>query len=128
MPRHPIHTDRAPRAIGTYSQAARGNGRTVYLSGQIPLDPVTNELVAGDFEAQARRVFENLKAVAEAAGGSLDDAVRMTVYLTDLGNFQTVNKVMAEYVREPYPARVALAAAALPKGATVEVDAILELA
>jgi reactive intermediate/imine deaminase len=128
MPRHPIHTDRAPRAIGTYSQAARGNGRTVYLSGQIPLDPVTNELVAGDFEAQARRVFENLKAVAEAAGGSLDDAVRMTVYLTDLGNFQTVNKVMAEYVREPYPARVALAAAALPKGATGEVDAILELA
>jgi reactive intermediate/imine deaminase len=128
MPRHPIHTDRAPRAIGTYSQAARGNGRTVYLSGQIPLDPVTNELVAGDFEAQARRVFENLKAVAEAAGGSLDDAVRMTVYLTDLGNFQAVNKVMAEYVREPYPARVALAAAALPKGATVEVDAILELA
>jgi reactive intermediate/imine deaminase len=128
MPRHPIHTDRAPRAIGTYSQAARGNGRTVYLSGQIPLDPVTNELVAGDFEAQARRVFENLKAVAEAAGGSLDDAVRMTVYLTDLGNFQTVNKVMAEYVREPYPARVALGAAALPKGATVEVDAILELA
>jgi len=128
MPRHPIHTDRAPRAIGTYSQAARGNGRTVYLSGQIPLDPVTNELVTGDFEAQARRVFENLKAVAEAAGGSLDDAVRMTVYLTDLGNFQAVNKVMAEYVREPYPARVALAAAALPKGATVEVDAILELA
>ncbi len=128
MPRHPIHTDRAPRAIGTYSQAARGNGRTVYLSGQIPLDPVTNELVAGDFETQARRVFENLKAVAEAAGGSLEDAVRMTVYLTDLGNFQTVNKVMAEYVREPYPARVALGAAALPKGATVEVDAILELA
>jgi reactive intermediate/imine deaminase len=128
MPRRPIHTDRAPRAIGTYSQAARGNGRTVYLSGQIPLDPATNELVAGDFETQARRVFENLKAVAEAAGGSLDDAVRMTVYLTDMGNFQTVNKVMAEYVREPYPARVALGAAALPKGATVEVDAILELA
>jgi reactive intermediate/imine deaminase len=128
MPRRPIHTDRAPRAIGTYSQAARGTGRTVYLSGQIPLDPVTNELVGGDFEAQARRVFENLKAVAEAAGGSLDDAVRMTVYLTDMGNFQTVNQVMAEYVREPYPARVALGAAALPKGATVEVDAILELA
>jgi reactive intermediate/imine deaminase len=128
MPRRPIHTDRAPRAIGTYSQAARGNGRTVYLSGQIPLDPATNELVAGEFETQACRVFENLKAVAEAAGGSLDDAVRMTVYLTDLGDFQTVNRVMAEYVHEPYPARVAIGAAALPKGATVEVDAILELA
>lgn len=125
MPRTPISTPHAPQAIGTYSQAMR-TGHTVYLSGQIPLDPATGELVAGDMEAQVRRAFENLKAVAAAAGSDLDHAVRVTVYLTDLAHFALVNRVMAEYFSQPYPARSALGVAALPKGAAFEVDAILE--
>jgi reactive intermediate/imine deaminase len=126
MPRTPISTPHAPQAIGTYSQAMRA-GNAVYLSGQIPLDPATGELVTGDMEAQVRRVFENLKALAAAAGGDLDHAVRVTVYLTDLQHFALVNRVMAEYFSQPYPARAALGVAALPKGAAVEIDAILEL-
>lgn len=124
MTREIISTDAAPRAIGPYSQAVRA-GDTVYLSGQIPLDPATGELVTGDFAAQATRVFDNLRAVAAAAGCELDDAVRVTIYLTDLGRFPEVNAIMAKYFREPYPARVTIGAASLPKGATVEVDAIL---
>jgi reactive intermediate/imine deaminase len=126
MPRIPIHTSRAPQAIGTYSQAVRA-GDTVYLSGQIPLDPATGELVAGDMEAQVRRVFENLKAVCEAAGGDLSQVVKLTVYLTDLAHFALVNRVMAEYFTQPYPARAALGVAALPKGAAVEMDGVLAL-
>ena len=126
MTRTPISTPHAPQAIGTYSQAMRA-GNTVYLSGQIPLDPATGEMVAGDMEAQVRRVFENLKALAAAAGGNLDHAVRVTVYLTDLQHFALVNRVMAEYFSQPYPARAAIGVAALPKGAAVEIDAILEL-
>jgi reactive intermediate/imine deaminase len=126
MPRTPIHTPLAPQAIGTYSQAIRA-GDTVYLSGQIPLDPASGELVPGDMEAQVRRVFENLKAVAEAAGGDLSRVVKLTVYLTDLAHFALVNRVMAEYFTPPYPARAALGVAALPKGAAVEMDGILEL-
>jgi reactive intermediate/imine deaminase len=122
----PVSTADAPDAIGTYSQAAR-SGSTVYLSGQIPLDPKTMELVAGDVEAHVRRVFENLRAVARAAGGDLANAVKVNVYLTDLGNFQVVNKVMAEYFAQPYPARAAIGVAALPRGAVVEVDAVLVL-
>ena len=126
MPRTPITTPHAPQAIGTYSQAMRA-GNTVYLSGQIPLDPTTGEMVAGDMEAQVRRVFENLKALAAAAGSDLDHTVRVTVYLTDLQHFALVNRVMAEYFSQPYPARAAIGVAALPKGAAVEIDAILEL-
>lgn len=126
MTRTPIHTPRAPQAIGTYSQAVRA-GDTVYLSGQIPLDPATGELVAGDMEAQVRRVFENLKAVAEASGADLSHIVKATVYLTDLAHFALVNRVMAEYFTPPYPARAAVGVAALPKGAAVEMDAILAL-
>jgi reactive intermediate/imine deaminase len=126
MPRTPITTPHAPQAIGTYSQAMRA-GSTVYLSGQIPLDPATGEMVAGDMEAQVRRVFENLKALAAAAGSDLDHAVRVTVYLTDLQHFALVNRVMAEYFSQPYPARAAIGVAALPRGAAVEIDAILEL-
>lgn len=125
MPRTPISTPHAPQAIGTYSQAMRA-GSAVYLSGQIPLDPATGEMVAGDMEAQVRRVFENLKALAAAAGSDLDHAVRVTVYLTDLQHFALVNRVMAEYFSQPYPARAAVGVAALPKGAAVEIDAILE--
>lgn len=121
-----ISTPDAPGAIGTYSQAVRA-GNTVYLSGQIPLDPKTMELVPGDVEAQVRRVFDNLRAVARAAGGDLADAAKVNVYLTDLGNFQTVNKVMAEYFAPPYPARAAIGVAALPRGAAVEIDAVLVL-
>ena len=124
MPRIPIHTSRAPQAIGTYSQAIRA-GDTVYLSGQIPLDPDTGELVAGDMEVQVRRVFENLKAVAEAAGSDLARVVKLNVYLTDLAHFALVNRVMAEYCPQPYPARAAIGVAALPKGAAVEIDAVL---
>jgi reactive intermediate/imine deaminase len=124
MTRIPIHTPRAPQAIGTYSQAVRA-GDTVYLSGQIPLDPSTGELVAGDMEAQVRRTFENLKAVAEAAGCDLSAVVKLNVYLTDLSHFALVNRVMAEYFAQPYPARAALGVAALPKGAAVEIDGIL---
>ena len=126
MPRTPISTPHAPQAFGTYSQAMRA-GNTVYLSGQIPLDPATGEMVVGDMEAQVRRVFENLKALAAAAGSDLDHAVRVTVYLTDLQHFALVNRVMAEYFSQPYPARAAIGVAALPKGAAVEIDAILEL-
>jgi reactive intermediate/imine deaminase len=104
MEKQAIHTDSAPSAIGTYSQAVR-SGQFVFLSGQIPLDPATMEIVAGDFEARARRVFENLKAVAVQAGGDLDNIVKLTIYLTDLDNFATVNTVMADYFQEPYPAR-----------------------
>src|ERR1700752_3103665 len=123
MARTIISTDRAPAAIGTYSQAVRA-GSAVYISGQIPLDPATKELVSGDMEAQVRRVFENLKAIAAAAGGSLANAVRVTIYLTDLGHFALVNKVMAEYFPVPYPARAAVGVASLPRGAAIEADCI----
>ncbi len=126
MTKHIIHSDDAPKAIGTYSQAVRV-GTTVYLSGQIPLAPATMTLVEGDMRVQIRQVFENLKAVAMAAGGSLDDIVKLNVFLTDLVHFPLVNEIMATYVREPYPARAAIGVAALPKGALVEMDAILEL-
>lgn len=124
MAKQPVHTDRAPAAIGTYSQAVRA-GETVYLSGQIPLDPVTMELVDGGVDAQIRQVFDNLAAVAEAAGGELADVVKLTVYLTDLGDFSRVNEIMAQYFDEPYPARAAIGVAGLPKCAVVEMDAIL---
>jgi len=124
MAKQPVHTDRAPAAIGTYSQAVRA-GKTVYLSGQIPLDPVTMELVGGGVDSQIRQVFDNLAAVAEAAGGELADVVKLTVYLTDLGDFQRVNEIMAQYFDEPYPARAAIGVAGLPKCAVVEMDAIL---
>jgi reactive intermediate/imine deaminase len=126
MTREIIQTDRAPQAIGTYSQAVR-SGKTVYLSGQIPLVPESMELVAGDMEAQVRRVFDNLSAVAEAAGGSLADVVKLNVFLPDLGHFAVVNAVMAEYFQPPYPARAAVGVATLPRGAQVEMDAVMEL-
>ncbi|MGB5177243.1 MAG: RidA family protein [Gammaproteobacteria bacterium] len=126
MTRKTIQTDSAPQAIGTYSQAVR-TGSTVYLSGQIPLLPDTMELVSGDMEAQIRRVFDNLAAVATASGGSLADVVKLNVFLVDLGHFALVNEIMAGYFREPYPARAAVGVAALPKGAQVEMDAIMEL-
>jgi reactive intermediate/imine deaminase len=126
MPKEPIHTPRAPAAIGPYSQAIRA-GSTIYLSGQIPLDPKTMELVKGDIREQARQVFDNLAAVAEAAGGSFANAVRLTIYLTDLANFPVVNEIMAEYCEEPYPARVTIGVAQLPRGAAVEIDGILVL-
>lgn len=122
----PIHTDDAPAAIGTYSQAVRC-GQTVYLSGQIPLDPGTMALVDGDFADHVRRVFDNLAAVAAASGGSLADIVKLNVYLTDLAHFPVVNEVMADYFQAPYPARAAIGVAALPKGAAVEADAVLYL-
>ncbi len=125
MTRQAIKTDAAPGAIGTYSQAVRCGGM-VYLSGQIGLDPGTMKLVDG-IEAQIHRVFDNLKAVAAAAGGSLDDAVKLTVYLTDLGHFARVNEIMQKYFTEPYPARAALGVASLPRGALVEVDAVMYL-
>ena len=126
MAREIIVTDRAPRAIGTYSQAVRV-GDTVWLSGQIPLDPESMELVEGDIETQIRRVFDNLAAVAEAAGGSLADVVKLNVFLVDLAHFPIVNQVMADYFDAPYPARAAIGVAALPKGAEVEMDAVLAL-
>lgn len=126
MSKDVITSEHAPAAIGAYSQAVRV-GNLVFLSGQIPLDPATMELVGGDFAARARRVFDNLKAVAEAAGGDLDRLVKLTIYLTDLDDFQTVNRVMAEYFKEPYPARAAVGVAALPKGADVEAEAVLAL-
>jgi len=125
MPRKIIHTDDAPKAIGTYSQAVRC-GATVYLAGQIGLDPRTMEMVAG-IGPQIQRVFENLRAVARAAGGDLKDIVKLTVYLTDLGHFALVNETMATYFSPPYPARAALGVASLPRGALVEMDAILYL-
>jgi reactive intermediate/imine deaminase len=126
MSRQSFHTDRAPQAIGTYSQAVRA-GDTVYLSGQIPFDPATMQLVAGDMEAQARRVFDNLRAVAEAAGGSLDQAVKLTIFLTDLTNFARVNEVMASYFAKPYPARSTVGVAQLPRGAQIEIECVLHL-
>jgi reactive intermediate/imine deaminase len=126
MSRRSFHTDRAPQAIGTYSQAVRA-GDTVYLSGQIPFDPATMQLVAGDMETQARRVFDNLKAVAEAAGGSLDKAVKVTIFLTDLAHFVKVNEVMATYFAKPYPARSTVGVAQLPRGAQIEVECVLHL-
>lgn len=126
MPREIIHTDQAPEAIGTYSQAVK-LGDTVYLSGQIPLDPQTMELVSGDIRAQIERVFENLQAIARAAGGSLADIVKLNIFLTDLTHFPVVNEAMAEYFSEPYPARAAIGVAALPRGAGVEMDAVLVL-
>jgi reactive intermediate/imine deaminase len=127
MPRQPIHTDRAPAAIGPYSQAVR-QGETVYLSGQIPLDPNSGLLIEGDIDAQARRAFDNLRAVCEAAGGSLDDVVRLGLYLTDLGQFAAVNAVMSDYFEAPYPARSTIGVASLPRGAQFEVDAVMVLA
>ena len=126
MSRIPVHTDQAPQAIGTYTQAVKV-GDTVYLSGQIPLQPSTMELVSGGIEVQIRRVFDNLQAVAVAAGGSLAEVVKLNVFLTDLGHFPVVNQVMAEYFSTPYPARAAIGVAALPKGAEVEMDAVMVL-
>ena len=124
--RQTINTDRAPAAIGPYSQAVRV-GATVYLSGQIPLDPDSQAIVGDDFEAQARRVFDNLVAVAQAAGGSIDEIVKLTVYLTALGRFATINEIMIGYFREPYPARAAIGVAALPRNVQIEIDAIMVL-
>lgn len=121
-----IKTDQAPQAIGTYSQAVK-KGKTVYLSGQIPLVPATMEMVDGDISRQIKQVFENLDAVSRAAGGGLKNVVKLNVYLTDLGNFPVVNEIMANYFNEPYPARAAVGVAALPKDAAVEMDAVLEL-
>ncbi|HKJ50428.1 MAG TPA: RidA family protein [Gammaproteobacteria bacterium] len=121
-----IQTDNAPQAIGTYSQAVKVDN-TVYLSGQIPLDPASMEVVSGGIEAQITRVFDNLQAVAEASGGSLADIVKLNIFLTDLGNFPTVNEIMAKYFIEPYPARAAIGVSALPKGVGVEMDAVLVL-
>lgn len=126
MPRQPVSTADAPAAIGPYSQATRC-GNTVYLSGQLPMDPATGELVQGDIAAQARRAFDNLRAICQAAGGSLDDVARVGLYLTDLSQFAVVNSVMAEYFGEPYPARSTIEVSALPKGAHFEVDAVMVL-
>jgi reactive intermediate/imine deaminase len=126
MSKQIISTADAPAAIGTYSQAVRV-GNTIWVSGQIPLDPATKEMVKGDIEAQIRRVFDNLKAIVLAAGASFDDVVKATVFLTDLSHFGLVNKIMAEYFREPYPARAAVGVASLPRGAQVEVECIVAL-
>ncbi|MCK4951851.1 MAG: RidA family protein [Gammaproteobacteria bacterium] len=126
MTKEIIKTDKAPQAIGTYSQAVKVN-QTVYLSGQIPLVPETMELVDGDMEAQIKRVFDNLNAVAQAAGGNIENIVKLNVFLTDLSHFPLVNQVMAEYFQEPYPARAAIGVAALPKDAQVEMDGVMEL-
>ena len=119
-----IQTDAAPQAIGTYSQAVKVDN-TVYISGQIPLDPANMEVVSGGIEAEITRVFDNLKAVAEASGGGLADVVKLNIFLTDLGNFPTVNEIMAPYFQQPYPARAAIGVAALPKAVGVEMDAVL---
>ena len=126
MAREIIQTDKAPQAIGTYSQAVKVN-KTVYMSGQIPLVPETMALVEGDISVHIRRVFDNLKAVAQAAGGDLKDIAKLNIFLIDLSHFPVVNEVMSEYFSEPYPARAALGVASLPKGAQVEMDAVLEL-
>lgn len=126
MSRDIITTDQAPQAIGTYSQAVKV-GNTVYLSGQIALDPESMTMVDGDTEVEIRRVLDNLQAVARAAGGSLDDMVKLNVFLVDLANFALVNQVMAEYFHEPYPARAAIGVASLPRDANVEIDGVLEL-
>ena len=127
MQRQIINTPLAPKAIGTYSQAVRA-GDTVYISGQIPLDPASGQLLSGDIEAEIRRVFDNITAIAKAAGGSLAQAVKLTVFLTDLAHFSKVNEIMATYFSEPYPARAAVGVASLPRGARVEVECILSLA
>ena len=121
-----IGTNKAPRAVGTYSQAVKA-GNTVYFSGQIALVPETMEMIVGDFKANVRQVFENLVAVAEAAGGSLTQVVKLTIYLTDMGDFDEVNEVMSEFCQEPYPARVTIAVKQLPKNAPVEIDAVMVL-
>ena len=126
MNRQPIHTDRAPDAIGTYSQAIR-SGKLVFLSGQIPLDPISMKLHDESIEAEIHQVFNNLRAVAEAAGGSLNHTAKLTIYLTDLAHFPKVNEIMSEYFDQPYPARAAIGVASLPRGARVEADAILVL-
>ncbi len=126
MSKKAIHSDAAPAAIGTYSQAVR-SGDLVFMSGQIPLDPQTMEIVDGDFEARARQVFNNLKAVAEAAGGDLNQVVKVTIFLTDLNNFAVVNSVMEDFFDQPFPARAAVGVASLPKSVDVEADAILAL-
>lgn len=126
MSKQIISCDNAPAAIGTYSQAVR-NGDLVFISGQIPLDPLTMDMVEGNFEARARRVFDSLKAIAEAAGSDLDHAVKLTIFLTDLNNFATVNSVMEDYFEQPFPARAAVGVASLPKGVDVEADAVLAL-
>jgi len=126
MSKEIIHTDKAPQAIGTYSQAVKV-GSTVYLSGQIPLNPETMEMVEGDIAVQIERVFDNLQAVAEAAGGSFSDVVKLNVFLTDLSHFPIVNEIMGRYFQQPYPARAAIGVAALPKGAGVEMDAVMEI-
>jgi len=126
MSRRPIKTDLAPAAIGTYSQAIESDG-VVYLSGQIPLDPVTMEIVPGDTAVQIRRVLDNLEAVAAAAGGGLSHMLKLTVYLVDLGDFAMVNQVMEDYFQPPYPARAAIQVSALPRGARVEIDAIMKV-
>jgi reactive intermediate/imine deaminase len=126
MSKNTIHTDNAPQAIGTYSQAVNHRGM-VFISGQIPLIPETMEMITGGIEDQIRRVFENLSAICTAAGGSLDDIVKLTVYLTDMGNFQQVNAIMEQYFSAPFPARAAVGVSELPKGAEVEMDAILGL-
>lgn len=127
MNREIIHTDKAPQAIGTYSQAVK-TGNTVYMSGQIPLVPETMEMVTGDVAVQITRVFDNLQAVAQAAGGDLKDIAKLNIYLTDLSHFPLVNEIMATYFQQPYPARAAIGVASLPKAAEVEMDAIMELA
>ncbi|MET0282416.1 MAG: RidA family protein [Steroidobacteraceae bacterium] len=127
MSKEVVNTPKAPAAIGPYSQAVKATGTFVWLSGQIPLDPATGQLVSGEIEAEITRVFENLKAVAEAAGGSLNDAVKVNVYLTDLTHFAKVNEIMATYFKLPYPARAAVQVAALPRGARVEVECVLSL-
>ena len=126
MSRQVIHTDDAPQAIGIYSQALRC-GDTVYLSGQIPLDPATMEMVSGGIEAEIHQVFRNLQAVARASGGDLGDVAKLNVYLTDLGHFAKVNEIMAQYFTQPYPARAAVGVASLPRGSRVEADAVLVL-
>jgi reactive intermediate/imine deaminase len=126
MSKQAISTPAAPPAIGTYSQAVKV-GNTVYLSGQIPLDPASGQMVEGDMRAQVTRVYENLSAVAKAAGGSLNDVVKLNVYLTDLAHFALVNEIMAQYFAQPYPARAAVGVAALPRGAAVEMDAVMVL-
>ena len=124
MARQIIHTDKAPKAIGTYSQAIKVDN-TVYLSGQIPLVPETMEIIAGDIEVHIRRVFDNLRAVAQAAGGDFKDVVKLNVFLTDLVHFPKVNQIMAEYFTQPYPARAAVGVASLPRGVAVEMDAVM---
>ncbi|WP_137165466.1 RidA family protein [Salinimonas lutimaris] len=121
-----IQTDKAPQAIGTYSQAVKA-GTTVYLSGQIPLVAETMEMVSDDFEAQARQVFENVKAVCEAAGGNMNDLVKVNIYLLDLAHFAKVNEIMSSYFNQPYPARAAIGVKELPKGAQIEIDGVMEL-